>query len=254
MADTKKGLVAKLAEVMGEMAHVPKEGFNAAQKYKFVRETDVAERASALLAERKVWIHQTVADHTITELYRTASGNTMWLSTVAMDFQFIDGETGETTSPQRFVGAGADTGDKGIYKAMTGAEKYFLMKTFLVSTGDDPEADEKVDKTVAAAGAARGPVTVTQGKQAGVQRGGKSSEATEAQVKEIARLSGSLGLDAETVVPIIRASIGKEPEDGTTIRDFLSGLSSADASKLIASLMDFKPADEKAEQESFSIA
>ncbi len=36
-------LTAKLAEVMGEMAHIPKEGFNASQKYKFVRETDVAE-------------------------------------------------------------------------------------------------------------------------------------------------------------------------------------------------------------------
>lgn len=254
MPEAKKGLVAKLAEVMGEMAHVPKEGFNAAQKYKFVRETDVAERASSLLAERKVWIHQTVADHTITELYRTASGNTMWLSTVAMDFQFIDGDTGETTPPQRFVGAGADTGDKGVYKAMTGAEKYFLMKTFLVSTGDDPEADEKVDKTAAAAGASRGPVVVTQGKQAGVQRGGKSINATSAQVAEIAKLAGALDLTAETIVPIITATIGKKPDGDTPVRDFLSTLTSEEAGKVIETLLDFKPTSENAQQDTFSIA
>jgi hypothetical protein len=31
------------------------------------------------------------------------------------------------------------------YKAMTGALKYFLMKTFLIPTGDDPEADTGSD-------------------------------------------------------------------------------------------------------------
>jgi hypothetical protein len=33
-------------------------------------------------------------------------------------------------------------GDKGIYKAMTGASKYALLKLFSLATGDDPEKDE----------------------------------------------------------------------------------------------------------------
>ena len=35
-----------------------------------------------------------------------------------------------------------DTGDKWVYKAITGAVKYIFMKTFQISTGDDPEKDE----------------------------------------------------------------------------------------------------------------
>jgi hypothetical protein len=40
------------------------------------------------------------------------------------------------------VGEGQDAGDKAVYKAMTGALKYCLLKTFLIPTGDDPERDE----------------------------------------------------------------------------------------------------------------
>lgn len=36
-------------------------------------------------------------------------------------------------------------GDKGIYKAMTGANKYFLFKLFQIETGDDPEVDNALD-------------------------------------------------------------------------------------------------------------
>ena len=39
-----------------------------------------------------------------------------------------------------------DAGDKGIYKAIAGAQKYALMKVFMIPTGDDPEADEGVDE------------------------------------------------------------------------------------------------------------
>ena len=39
----------------------------------------------------------------------------------------------------RVAGEGADVGDKAPYKAMTGALKYALLQSFLLSTGDDPE-------------------------------------------------------------------------------------------------------------------
>ena len=238
-------LTSKLAEIMGLMAHVPKEGFNKQQSYKFVRESDVAEKVSQLLAERHIFLTQTVLDDSREELYRTSSGNMMWLTTVHVQFQFIDGETGEVTAPVVFPGYGADTGDKGIYKAMTGAEKYFLMKTFLVSTGDDPEADDKVDKEAAAAGAAT-TTRVVRGSAAGAQRGGKSSVATEAQINQIAKVTRDLGLNATTVQPVILALHGKAPGTGETLRDFLSKLTFNEAAKLIAGMMDFKPENDAA--------
>ena len=42
-----------------------------------------------------------------------------------------------------WTGESLDTQDKGITKAATSAEKYFLMKTFVISTGDakdDPDS------------------------------------------------------------------------------------------------------------------
>lgn len=262
-AETSMGLAAKLAEITGLMAHIPKEGFNANQKYKFVRETDVAEKVSQLLSERKIFLHQSVFASSREALYTTASGSTMWMSHVEMSFQFIDGETGETTPQAVFPGDGADTGDKGIYKAMTGAEKYFLMKTFLVSTNDDPEADEKVDKAAAASGAAKGPVVVTKGTQEGVQRGGKSDGATKAQLSEIARLVRKLDLDSDSFVGVVEKVIQVKPVEGQTASDWLKGLTSAQAGSIVMALsaMDILEAEPvtdpvevpPTEQEEFSV-
>jgi len=228
-------LASKLAKIMGEMRGVKKEGFNKAQQYRFVRETDVAEKASELLAAAGIWIEQSVISHHREELYKTQSGSMMWLTTVEMEFRFIDGATGETTASRMFPGEGADTGDKGIYKAMTGAEKYFLMKSFLVSTGDDPESDEKVDKAAAAAGAAAGP-RVVRGNQAGVQRGGKSDLATTAQVTEIAKQTKALKLEPEAIVPVISKIVGTQPTEGQSIRDWLGALTSEQANGIITAL------------------
>jgi len=37
------------------------------------------------------------------------------------------------------IGAGIDSGDKDVYKAMTGAFKYALRQAFMIETGDDPD-------------------------------------------------------------------------------------------------------------------
>lgn len=42
-------------------------------------------------------------------------------------------------------GQGVDSGDKGIYKAITGANKYFIYKLLNLPTGDDPESGNQTD-------------------------------------------------------------------------------------------------------------
>lgn len=241
-----KSLAAKLAEITGHMAGIPKDGWNANQKYKFVKESDVAERVSALLAERKVFLHQTVISSSREPLYTTSSNATMWMTHVVMQFQFIDGESGEVMTSATFEGDGADTGDKGIYKAMTGAEKYFLMKTFLVSTGDDPEADEKVDKEAAVTGAAKGPIRVTKSAVAGAERGGKSSVITAAQTSQIVKLVTKLKLDADTFANVIHKVAGLDTE-GKTGKELLGSLTSDQAGALVTALMAMDTFDEPEE-------
>lgn len=123
-------LVRKLASIMAEVGRVPKRGFNDHFKYKFATEVDVTAALQKRLADKNIMVLPEV-------LAVTKDGK---LTTVQMRFTFIDGETDAELQLQ-WSGMGDDSSDKGIWKAITGALKYFLLKTFLVPTGDDPEQD-----------------------------------------------------------------------------------------------------------------
>lgn len=139
------GLHGKLAEVMAEVGRVPKRGRNEFHKYDYATEADIVDAVRGALSSRSVSlvpsVRQVIRDGTLT--------------TALMAFQFTDGETGETATYE-WAGTGDDKGDKGLYKAMTGALKYFLLKTFLLPTGDDPEADTETDKRAAGMANSRG--------------------------------------------------------------------------------------------------
>ena len=129
-------LYAKLARITGAVSKVPKSGYNAFHKYKYVTESDLVEALSGLLAAENVallvsWSMCTTRDP-------EAKGGPV--TTLEGTATFCCGDTGATHAVG-IVGTGQDKGDKGVYKAATGAVKYLLMKCFLVDTGDDPERD-----------------------------------------------------------------------------------------------------------------
>ena len=140
-----KSLAGKLSEVMGTVKHIPKNGRNEAQRYDFVRDADVLDRVRDALAERNVAVLVDVTDCQHME-YQSArqrqEGGVSWMTTVSGAMSFLDGDSDAVVSVG-FRGVGQDTGDKGYYKAVTGGVKYALLKTFLIPTGDDPEADEQ---------------------------------------------------------------------------------------------------------------
>lgn len=133
-----KNLVQKLCEVMSAVERVEKRGRNEFHKYDYAREADIVEAIRGELASRNLFIFPSVETHT-----RTAE-----ITDIMVAWCFVDGDSGEERVC-RIPGSGQDKGDKGVYKALTGSEKYFLMKAFLIPTGDDPEADSKEDKKAA---------------------------------------------------------------------------------------------------------
>ena len=135
-----KGIVAKLVQVMGAVEHIPKRGYNKFHGYKYATESDVADSIRGELVKQNVLLLPSVVSRQIRE-HTTRKGGTEYLEDVDIDFTFLDGDTGEMLGPYRMSGTGQDAGDKSIYKAVTGCEKYFLMKAFLIPTGDDPERD-----------------------------------------------------------------------------------------------------------------
>lgn len=139
-----KSLAAKMLKIMGEVGYVQKEGTNSFQNYKYAKEADVVEKVRASLVRHGVFAFGT-AIRKETREYTNQKGATQFLVSVDYHMTFVDAESGERYDAI-FSGDGADSGDKGIYKAITGAEKYALLKTFLISTGDDPEKEEPLER------------------------------------------------------------------------------------------------------------
>ncbi|WP_233711134.1 ERF family protein [Lederbergia citrisecunda] len=139
-----KTLVKKLAEVMQEVKYIQKRGHNKFHNYKYATESDVSEKVREELAARNIMMIPNVVSHSNRE-HINAKGKTEYIATIMMEFRFIDGDSGEEITFHS-IGEGQDAGDKAVYKAITGAQKYALMKAFMIPTGDDPEADTGTDE------------------------------------------------------------------------------------------------------------
>lgn len=135
-------IAAKLNEIQKEVGYMQKGGKNEAQGYKFLSDAQIMEKFNELFQKNKVLF--TYASR-ITGTQPTPSGK-QTLTNVEVDYEFLDVESGENIFGTA-AGQGTDPGDKGVYKAITGAIKYVFMKTFLIPTGDDPENDSKEPAT-----------------------------------------------------------------------------------------------------------
>lgn len=141
-----KSLVTKLTKVLQAASKVKKSGYNSHQNYQYITESDLLEVVREELAKLNIFVFSSVDDCNSRELTREGKLSN-YITTVKMTFTFVDGDTGEQMSVGA-IGEGADTQDKGIFKAITGATKYFLLKNFMLSGEEDPEKDTKALKSV----------------------------------------------------------------------------------------------------------
>lgn len=138
------GIAKKLVLIMGECAHVAKDGFNDYHKYKYASAAGVLEAINAALVKHKV---ASVVTPNILNSYdvTNAKGNIEHQVTVGCNILLIDSESGESIDLFG-IGTGQDAGDKAVMKAETAAIKYAYLLSMAISTGDDPEADTKTDE------------------------------------------------------------------------------------------------------------
>jgi hypothetical protein len=142
-----KNLLNALQAAACCVGYVQKKGRNEFQNYNYVTESDVVAQTREALLENDIVIIPSVDSVSHDEW-----GNTNIIVTYTVH---------HTTSGEsltfRMAGAGNDrnskgVGDKGIYKALTGCNKYALLKALQLATGDDPE-DEKTAPVSAPASA-----------------------------------------------------------------------------------------------------
>ena len=127
-----------LRKSLSELGVLKREGNNKFSNYKYFSESQYKELFTRLFAEHGLELHFNELDYQLHTITGKKESN---LRVVKFRWELTDIETGysETTV---MTSEGADSGDKGGYKAYTGALKYYLANTFMVATGDDPERDD----------------------------------------------------------------------------------------------------------------
>lgn len=135
-----KNLAGKLAKIISEIdGSVPKSGWNPIQKYAYVMESDLLDVVRKKLSEANIMVFSSVEEQEMREI-KLSSGKMQLITNIKVKNTFVDADSGEQFSVYS-MGSGADNLDKGVFKAITGAYKYFLFKNFLLSGEDDPEKD-----------------------------------------------------------------------------------------------------------------
>lgn len=129
-------LPMKLLRIMDEVEWIKKKGKNEKQNYSFVREADVLANIQRLMVKYRLLFYPDLDQYIPTEVQ--TKNSTQQLTTVINRYIWLDCESRETLS-FRMLGQGADSLDKGSNKAVTGSQKYALLKFFNIPTGDDAE-------------------------------------------------------------------------------------------------------------------
>lgn len=144
-------ILAALNAIMGVCGYVEKKGKNTFHNYKYAGEANILEVLRPAMVANGLILIPSHAGKSEIDQY----GN--MFVTVEYTLAHKDGDVW----PEKIIafGAGNDknktgnVGDKGLYKALTGANKYLLFKLFQIETGDDPERDADHDKASAPAAA-----------------------------------------------------------------------------------------------------
>lgn len=195
-------LQQKIARITGHVGTIQKKGYNAFHKYHYVTEGDLVGAVRQYLSAAGIAI---IPDVESVSFYRENTENP--LTEVIIRYTVSDGNEEFSF---RMPGHGADKGDKGVYKAITGSQKYALMKLFKIETGDDPEGDTRTDERTASSGQQRQAPRITGGTRGAVGRGAHMAKASPVQLRRISELSRELELSRQQVVDAIKIVTGIE--------------------------------------------
>lgn len=109
-------------------------------QYQYVSSSQTVSSVRDLLDEHGILLKTEILGQELKE-FHTAKGALQFMTTVHMRFTWINAENPEEQIVSLWEGQGVDNGEKGIGKAATYAEKYFILKTFNIPTDkDDPDA------------------------------------------------------------------------------------------------------------------
>jgi hypothetical protein len=139
-----KSLPSKLVKLMSALSNVPKDKFNAGEGYKYLSSDALMDRINPACV--KLGLATVVDTELLDWREKTTKSGMIWqIVSVKVTVTIIDSDSGEFLQTQG-IGGGQDAGDKAFSKAQTQGRKYAFMLAMNISTGDDPESNESIDK------------------------------------------------------------------------------------------------------------
>lgn len=143
MTTTGKSLAARLLAVRKSVDWVQKDGRNEHQRFNYASSTGVLSAVKGALDSEGVLLIPSVvraerSDRT------TKSGGTEILTEIWLQYRIINADDPADSMTIEWYGQGLDTGERGVGKALTYAEKYLILKLMQIPTDDaDPDAEDR---------------------------------------------------------------------------------------------------------------
>lgn len=134
-------LVAKLLIIQKECSYLKKE--NKGYQFQFVSSAQTLGTIRGKMDELGVLLVPKVIRHSIRD-FKNSKGNNEFLTEMDVEFTWINVDDPTDILVCPFYGQGVDNAEKGVGKALTYSEKYFLLKFFHIATDkDDPDNFQK---------------------------------------------------------------------------------------------------------------
>ncbi len=137
-----KNVWEAMQNLSAELGPVIKSQTNSEYGYKYATEKDWYNEVGRRLPDHNLVLTVAVSD--VQDIGLTPSGKQR-ITRVKVVGTLHHTTSGTSISAVSY-GDGADSGDKAIYKAITGAKKYLYAMLFCLPTTDDPEADPETDR------------------------------------------------------------------------------------------------------------
>lgn len=172
-----KNIHEAIAAIYEQVGYVQKER-NSNLNYSYAGEAALIRALRPALVAYGVYMSVVEISDVTHEFYTNTNGKQMINVTLRAVIRFTHAPS-ETYIDVVSVGEGSDSGDKAQNKALTGAFKYALRQTFMIETGDDPDASASDEH-----------------QSAGVKKEVAKTKATVKSKKALVDYAASKGMDA----------------------------------------------------------
>ena len=142
----KNSVYAKLLKIRESVSYLQKEKHEGAVQFKYVSSSATLAAVREVMNKEKLVLTTAIVGKEL-RAFTTKNGSPQWMTELQLVMTWVDTTTGDEVSLP-WYGQGVDNSEKGVGKALTYGEKYFILKQFNIPTDkDDPDSFQQKHET-----------------------------------------------------------------------------------------------------------